>query len=91
MKTEFELINYINEAPQEVKIKGNRKNIFVSCGETEVKFPVVNHIYTRFICSLSDAEVVSTGTVDQLGEDGLKALANAAMNREASSFDLLFQ
>lgn len=44
MRTEKEFINYIKECPMEVKIRGNRQNIILSCKDTEVKFPVVDHI-----------------------------------------------
>ncbi len=91
MRTEKEFINYINECPTNVKIRGNRQNIILSCEETEVKFPVVDHIYTRFVCSLSHAEVLSKGRLESLTKDGLEALAAAAINRKASSFDLAFQ
>lgn len=91
MRTEKEFINYINECPTNVKIRGNRQNIILTCDETEVKFPVVDHIYTRFVCSLSEAEIVSKGSLEDLSKEGLEALATAAMGREGSSFDLTFR
>lgn len=91
MRTEKEFINYITECPTNVKIRGNRQNIILTCGETEVKFPVVDHIYTRFVCSLSHAEVVSTGRLEALSEQVLHALANAVTGRRESSFDITFQ
>lgn len=91
MRTEKEFINYIKECPMEVKIRGNRQNIILSCKDTEVKFPVVDHIYTRFICSLSEAQILSKGHLEEMGLPSLEALATAAMNRQASSFDLVFE
>ncbi|MDE5977868.1 MAG: hypothetical protein K2G70_05335 [Turicibacter sp.] len=91
MRTEKEFINYIHEHPTDVKIRGNHQNIILSCAETEVRFPVVDRIYTRFVCSLSQAEVISNGALDQLTVAVLEALATAAMNKPSSSFDLTFQ
>lgn len=91
MRTEKEFINYINECPAKVKIRGNRQNIILTCEETEVKFPVVDYIYTRFVCSLSHAEILSKGSLEGLSKEGLEALASAAMKRQVSSFDLAFQ
>ena len=91
MRTEKEFINYINECPTKVKIRGNRQSIILSCEDTEVKFPVVDYIYTRFVCSLTHAEILSTGNLETITNEGLQALATAAMNRKASSFDLCFQ
>lgn len=91
MRTEKEFINYIKECPMEVKIRGNRQNIILSCKDTEVRFPVVDHIYTRFICSLSEAQILSKGHLEEMGLPSLEALATAAMNRQASSFDLVFE
>jgi len=91
MRTEKEFINYINEYPTKVKIRGNRQSIILSCEDTEVKFPVVDYIYTRFVCSLTHAEILSTGNLETITNEGLQALAAAAMNRKASSFDLCFQ
>ena len=91
MRTEKEFINYFNECPTNVKIRGNRQSIILSCEDTEVKFPVVDHIYTRFVCSLSHAEILSMGRLEEITIEGLEALAMAAMNRKASSFDLAFQ
>ena len=91
MRTEKEFINYSKECPMEVKIRGNRQNIILSCKDTEVKFPVVDHIYTRFICSLSEAQILSKGHLEEMGLPSLEALATAAMNRQASSFDLVFE
>lgn len=91
MRTEKEFINYINECPTTVKIRGNRQNIILSCEDTEVKFPVVDQIYTRFVCSLSHAEILSKGRLDTITNEGLTALAEAATNKKASSFDLVFQ
>ena len=91
MRTEKEFINYIKECTMEVKIRGNRQNIILSCKDTEVKFPVVDHIYTRFICSLSEAQILSKGHLEEMGLPSLEALATAAMNRQASSFDLVFE
>ena len=91
MRTEKEFINYIKECPMEVKIRGNRQNIILSCKDTEVKSPVVDHIYTRFICSLSEAQILSKGHLEEMGLPSSEALATAAMNRQASSFDLVFE
>lgn len=52
---------------------------------------MVDHIYTRFVCSLSHAEILSMGRLEEITIEGLEALAMAAMNRKASSFDLAFQ
>ena len=91
VRTEKEFINYITECPTNVKIRGNRQNIILTCEETEVKFPVVDHIYTRFVCSLSHAEVLSTGRLEELSEQVLQALANAVTGRRESSFDITFE
>ena len=91
MRTEKEFINRIKKCPKDVKIRGNPQNIILSCDETEVKFPVVDHIYTRFVCSLSDAQVLTKGSVEEVTAQSLEALAIAAMNRQASSFDLVFE
>ena len=91
MRTEKEFINRIKKCPKDVKIRGNRQNIILSCDETEVKFPVVDHIYTRSVCSLSDAQVLTKGSVEEVTAQSLEALAIAAMNRQASSFDLVFE
>ena len=50
-----------------------------------------NNIYTRFICSLSEAQILSKGHLEEMGLPSLEALATAAMNRQASSFDLVFE
>ena len=91
MRTEKEFINYINECPATVKIRGNRQNIILSCEDTEVKFPVVDQIYTRFVCSLSNAEVLSKGRLETMTDETLTALAHAAANKKVSSFDLVSQ
>ncbi|HAX72255.1 MAG TPA: hypothetical protein DCY20_01890 [Firmicutes bacterium] len=91
MKTERELINYIKQCPTMVKIKGDRQTITLEVEGVVVKFPVINHIYTRFICSLSDAEILSKGSLEVLSLEGLKELAQAAVNRPSSSYDLMFQ
>ena len=49
MRTEKEFINRIKECPMDVKIRGNRQSIILSFDETEVKFPVVDYIYTRSV------------------------------------------
>lgn len=91
MRTEKEFINQIKECPTDVKIRGNRQSIILSFDETEVKFPVVDYIYTRFVCSLSHAQILSKGHLEELSLRSLEALATAAINRKGSSFDLTFQ
>ena len=91
MRTEKEFINRIKECPMDVKIRGNRQSIILSFDETEVKFPVVDYIYTRFVCSLSHAQILSKGKLEELSLKSFEAVATAAINRKGSSFDLTFQ
>lgn len=86
-----ELIALIEEKPLRVKIRGNRQEVILSCQGLEVRFPVTECIFTQLVCSLSLAEVITKGPVEEVNQEIIDALIEAACNRKYSSFDLNFK
>jgi len=86
-----ELIASIEANPLQVKIRGNRQEVILSCLDLEVRFPVTECIFTQLVCSLSSAEVITKGPLAEVNQEIIYVLTQAACNRKYSSFDLKFK
>ena len=89
--TEKEVLKVLETQPSLVQIKGNRNEISLSYQNLCVAFPVREHIYTRWVCSLADAQVLSSNQTLEVSPAMIQALAQAAESKKHSSFDLKFQ
>lgn len=89
--TETEILKAIQAQPSLVQIKGDRQAVQLSYKNLCVNFPVREQIYTRWVCALADAEVVTTDPTFDVSSSIIHALAFAAETRKPSSFDIKFQ
>ena len=89
--SETEVLSHLEAQPSLVRIKGNRQAIELSYQNLSIMFPVREHIYTRWVCALEDAKIVTTDQTFDVSPSIIQALASIAESRRASSFDLKFQ
>lgn len=87
-----DLIAILKEQPSAVQISGTRHQICLSFEDLSLYFPVVDHIYTRWICRLQDVRIEAGANCQtELTDELLLAIVQAAMSRPYSSFDLEFK
>ena len=92
IKTQTELLTYLKQQPTAVQISGTRHQICLSFEDLSLYFPVVDHIYTRWICRLQDVCIEAGANCQtELTDELLLAIVQAAMSRPYSSFDLEFK
>lgn len=89
--TETDVLKGIQAQPASVQIKGNRHAVQLSYRKLSIQFPVREQIYTRWVCALADAEVLTTDPTFDVSPSIIQALAFAAETRNPSSFDIKFQ
>lgn len=92
IKTQTELLTYLKQQPSAVQISGTRHQVCLSFQGLTLYFPVVDHIYTRWICRLQDVQIeASDDWKPHLTPQLVEAIVQAATCRPHSSFDLEFK
>ena len=87
-----DLIAILKEQPTAVQISGTRQQVCLSFQGLTLYFPVVDHIYTRWICRLQDVQIeASDDWKPHLTPQLVEAIVQAATCRPHSSFDLEFK
>ena len=92
IKTQTELLTYLKQQPSAVQISGTRHQVCLSFQGLILYFPVVDHIYTRWICRLQDVQIEASDDWNpHLNPQLIEAMVQAATCRPHSSFDLEFK